>query len=47
MLDRPADFDEREINRKAVRFFPQIHSLIVDMHGRPLAADFAPARSRL
>ena len=53
MLDRPAKFDEREINRKAVRFFPQIHSLIVDMHGRPKAEisrlrdpDFDPRRPR-
>lgn len=37
MLDRVSPkYDEREINRKAVQFWPQVYSLIVDMHGRPL-----------
>jgi len=39
MLDRvsTADrFDAREINRKAVKHWPTIRHMIVDMHGRPL-----------
>jgi hypothetical protein len=35
MLDRPAKYDAREINRKARKYFVLLHSAIADLHGRP------------
>jgi hypothetical protein len=31
-----AAIDRREINRRAVKFWPQVRSMLVDMHGRPI-----------
>lgn len=38
MLDRPAKFDEREINRRAVRLWPVLRDHIVGLSGRPVGA---------
>jgi len=36
MFDRPSTFDAREVNRRAVKHWPVVHNMLVDMHGRPL-----------
>jgi hypothetical protein len=55
MLDKVAQLDKaaldrREINRRAVKHWPMVRALLVDMHGRPLGvAQLSPnfdARAR-
>ena len=36
MLDRVCKYDEREINRRAVKHWPVVYNMLVDMFGRPL-----------
>lgn len=42
MLDRPAKYDEREINRKAVKQWGVIRNYLVDMHGRSMVRSLNP-----
>jgi hypothetical protein len=42
MLDRPAKYDEREINRKAVKHWGVIRNYLVDMHGRSMVRSLNP-----
>jgi hypothetical protein len=42
MLDRPAKYDEREINRACVRHWGLIRNYLVDMHGRSMVRSLNP-----